>query len=164
MESLHQQKSINTVTGVFATRKDAENAYQTLLRLGYRADEITLIMAEGTFDKLFDHPKNYFYQDSTSTKKEQVTKISEALDVLGRFVAIPGLALVVAGDLTKGGVRALSSSVLSDEYAEYFQNRLLDGEILIDFGLHTNREKDLIVHKWEDFGGYPLIRSVNNAA
>jgi hypothetical protein len=164
MESLQQNKSINTVTGVFATREDAENAYQTLLRLGYKASEITLIMAAETFEKLYQNRNNGFYQNNTAKKKLQVTRISEALDVMGSFVAIPGLALVVAGDLTTGGVRALSSSVLSDSYAEYFQNRLMDGEILIDFGLHTNREKKLIVNKWEDFGGFPLIRRITEAA
>ncbi|WP_031530132.1 hypothetical protein [Dyadobacter crusticola] len=164
MDSIQQNKSINTVTGVFATREDAENAYQTLLRLGYNAGEITLIMSEDTFDRLYEHKSNYFYQSNTTKKKLQVTRTSEALDVMGRFVAIPGLALVVAGDMANGGARALASSVLSDKYAEYFQNRLIDGEILIDFGLHTSREKNLILHKWEDFGGYPLIRRINNAA
>ncbi|KAA0992581.1 hypothetical protein [Dyadobacter aurulentus] len=163
MESSQQKRSINTVTGVFATREDAENAYQSLLHLGYKADEITLIMAEETFDKLYDRKVNRF-QHSPARKKLQVTRISEALDVLGRFVAIPGLALVVATDFAKGGARALSSSVLSENYAEYFQNRLLHGEILIDFSLHTAREKNLIVHQWEDFGGYPLIRRISNAA
>jgi hypothetical protein len=163
-----QQKSISTLTGVFATRDDAENAYRTLLKLGYRAEEITLIMSEETCDRLYERHEEDFYvsknQDYFKRKKLQVSRISDALDVYGRFVAIPGLALVVAGNLKEGGFRALSNSVMSDDYAEYFQRRISDGEILIDFGLHTVKERNLIIGLWENYGSFPLVRRVRNAA
>jgi hypothetical protein len=167
MKPLHHQ-SISTVTGVFATREDAEKAYQTLIKLGYQAEEITLIMSEDTCDRLYEHDGDSFYNnaglDYFKRKKLQVSRISDALDVYGRFVAIPGLALVVAGDLKEGGFRALSSSVMSDEYGEYFQSRIQDGEILIDFGLHTPKERNLIMGLWENYGGYPIARKISNAA
>jgi hypothetical protein len=168
MEALHQHKSINTVTGVFATREDAEKAYQTLIKLGYRAEEITLIMSKDTCDRLYEHDGDSFYNNSGldyfKRKKLRVSRISDALDVYGKFVAIPGLALVVAGNLQEGGFRALSSSVMSDEYGEYFQSRIQDGEILIDFGLHTAKERNLIIGLWENYGGYPIVRKISNAA
>ncbi|TLV03537.1 hypothetical protein [Dyadobacter luticola] len=159
-------KKISTMTGVFATREDAENAYKTLIGLGYEAEEITLIMSEETCGKLYHHSGSDFYTDNLKhhRKKLQVTRISDALDVYGRFVAIPGLALVVVGKLNEGGLRAMSSSVMSDDYAEYFKRRIQDGEILIDFGLHTPKEQKLLLGLWEDYGGMPLVRRVTNAA
>jgi hypothetical protein len=153
---------------MFATRADAENAYLSLLKLGYKPEEITLVMSEETCDRLYQYHEDDFYQSrkvrSGAGKKLQVTRISDALDVLGRFVAIPGLALVVAGKLDEGGQRALSNTVLSDEYATYFQRRIQEGEILIDFGLHNLKERNLIVNLWENYGGFSLVRKISNAA
>lgn len=166
METIHKTRSISTVTGVFATRVDAESAYLTLLNLGYDPSEITLIMSQDTCDKLYAQSSSKIYQGPAGEKirRLQVSRISEALDVYGRFVAIPGLALVVAGNMKAGGFRALASSVLSDDYAAYFQSRIRDGEILMDFGLHTFKEKKLIMGMLENYGGDPLVRRVKSAA
>ncbi|MCF0048928.1 hypothetical protein LXM25_02590 [Dyadobacter sp. LJ53] len=168
MNDTYNTESVNTVTSVFATRADAENAYKALLKLGYDAEEITLIMSEETCERLYqyhdlDHDNNRT-PSLGKGKKLQVTRISDALDVFGRFVSIPGLALVVAGKLNEGGQRAIAGTVLSDEYATYFQRRIQEGEILIDFGLHNVKERNLIVNLWENYGGYSLVRKVNNAA
>lgn len=153
---------------MFATRADAENAYQSLLNLGYKPEEITLVMSEETCERLYQYHEGDFYKSRTfrpgTDKKLQVTRISDALDMLGRFVAIPGLALVVAGKLDEGGQRAISNTVLSDEYATYFQRRIQEGEILIDFGLHNLKERNLIVNLWENYGGFSLVRKISNAA
>jgi len=168
MNDTHMTKSVNTVTSVFATRTDAENAYKALLKLGYEAGEITLIMSEETCERLYQYHDSDFDDNRTSVlgkgKKLQVTRISDALDVFGRFVAIPGLALVVAGKLDEGGQRAITSTVLSDEYATYFQRRIQEGEILIDFGLHNVKERNLIMNLWENYGGFSLVRKISNAA
>jgi len=54
--------------------------------------------------------------------------------------------------------------VLSDEYAAYFQRRIQEGEILIDFGLHNVKERNLIMNLWENYGGFSLVRKISNAA
>jgi len=168
MNTIHNKKSINTITGVFSTIKDADNAYHALLEFGYKPYEITLIMSEETHQKLFTQHDIDFYLNSNSFKENgrepEVSSISDALDVFGRFVAIPGLSLVVAGNFTDGGFRALSGSVMSDEYAAYFQSRIKEGEILIDFSLHTVSERNYIINLWEYYGGFPLVRKVSHAA
>lgn len=168
MNDTHITGAVNTLTSVFATRADAENAYQALLRLGYKADEITLIMSEETCERLYQYHDTDYNNNRKSSlgigKKLQVTRISDALDVYGRFVAIPGLALVVAGKLDEGGQRAVTSTVLSDEYATYFQRRIQEGEILMDFGLHNLKERKVIMNLWENYGGFSLVRKISNAA
>ncbi|MCF2505152.1 hypothetical protein L0663_17275 [Dyadobacter sp. CY107] len=125
-------------------------------------------MSEETCERLYQYHDSDFDDNRKfgigKGKKLQVTRISDALDVFGRFVAIPGLALVVAGKLDEGGQRAIASTVLSDEYATYFQRRIQEGEILIDFGLHNIKERNLIINLWENYGGFSLIREVSNAA
>ncbi|MCF0041622.1 hypothetical protein [Dyadobacter fanqingshengii] len=125
-------------------------------------------MSEETCERLYQYHDSDFDDNRKfgigKGKKLQVTRISDALDVFGSFVAIPGLALVVAGKLDEGGQRAIASTVLSDEYATYFQRRIQEGEILIDFGLHNIKERNLIINLWENYGGFSLIRDVSNAA
>ena len=165
MKDGYNKANTCTVTGVFATREDAENAYHILMELGYSPDEITLIMSEKTQDKLYNSRTNYSGFDAGfHFDKDSCNTISDAIDALGKFVAFPGVALMVAGDFNDGGVRALTDSVMSDRYAQYYRTRINDGEIVIDFLPHTVNERNIISGIWEDFGGDPLIRNVDNAA
>ncbi|WP_221393072.1 hypothetical protein [Dyadobacter sp. NIV53] len=154
MENGYNKKNICTVTGVFATKEDAENAYHILIDLGYTADEITLIMSDETQNKLAKSSHDNLNVDHT---------IADIMVSLGKFVAFPGVALMVAGDFNDGGVRALTGSVMSDIYAQYYRTRIKDGEIVIDFRPRTVRERNMITDLWENYGGYPLIR-VSDAA
>jgi len=165
MKDGYNKANTCTVTGVFATREDAENAYHILMELGYSPDEITLIMSEKTQDKLYNSRTDYSGFDAGfHFDKSSCNTISDAIDALGKFVAFPGVALMVAGDFNDGGVRALTDSVMSDRYAQYYRTRINDGEIVIDFLPHTVNERNIISGIWEDFGGDPLIRNVDNAA
>ena len=167
MEEGYNKKNTCTVTGVFATREDAENAYHILMSLGYTPDEITLIMSDKTQDKLYNNRIDYSksaVDAGFNFNKNSCNTISDAIDALGKFVAFPGVALMVAGDFNDGGVRALTGSVMSDRYAQYYRTRINDGEIVIDFLPHTINERNMISGLWEDYGGDPLIRSVENAA
>jgi len=165
MEMLNTKKDTCTVTGIFATREDAENAYHTLIEMDYSPDEITLIMSDETNDKLYKPASvmmansNYGFQDS-----DVCNSIADAIDHLGMFISFPGMSLVVAGDFNDGGMRALASSVMSDKYAQFFRNRIKDGEIVINFQPHTLKERNMIANIWENYGGDSVIRRLSHAA
>jgi len=165
MENQHTKRDTCTITGVFATQEDAENAFHILMEMGYNPEEITLIMSDETKDKIYNH-KAGLRLDSVpdSEHANACMTILDALDSLGKFVAIPGVSLMVAGDFNDGGVRALTSSVLSEKYAQFYQTRIKDGEILIDFQPHTMKERNMITSLWENYGGDSVIRRLGNAA
>jgi hypothetical protein len=168
MEARYNKQDTFTVTGVFATRQDAENAYHILMELGYTPDEITLIMSDETQEKLYKSPdqdlKMLLESRKYNRSDENCSTIYDALNTFGKFVALPGVALMVAGDFNDGGVRALSGSIMSDKYAHYFQTKIKDGEIVIDFKPHTARERNIIANLWENCGGDPLVRRARNVA
>ncbi|QRR00915.1 hypothetical protein [Dyadobacter sandarakinus] len=165
MKTVDHQESVSTVTGMFATGKDAEKAYQTLLDLGYHKEEITLVMSEAAYKELIQaHTQQNVHPTFVISRPGRSAGFREALDQYAHYVGIPGLSFMVVGNLTEGGLRTISDTILSDEYAEYFQRSVRSGEILIDFGLHNAREKNLITDLWENFGGHPLVRPVGNAA
>lgn len=167
MENQGNGKSAFTVTGVFADKADAENAYHFLMTLGYRPSEVTLIMSDETGQKMNQH-RDHRLRGGSKTRftiqKERHSGISEAIDSYGKFVAIPGASLMVAGDLSGSGLHALANSVMSDKYATYYKTLIKEGEIVIDFAPHSVKEKNMIAGLWEDFHGYPITRRANHAA
>ena len=165
MVNQNTKRDTCTITGVFATREDAENAFHSLMELGYSPDEITLIMSDETKDKLYNQQIGLMLDTvPDSSRGNACITILDALDSLGKFVAIPGVSLMVAGDFNDGGVRALTSSVMSDRYAQFYQNRIKDGEIVIDFQPHTIKERNMITSLWENYGGDSVIRRLSHAA
>ena len=165
MENQFKKNNAFTVTSVFSTKEDAENAYHVLMLMGYTPEEITLIMSEDTKEKLYKHDTRMLLNSSGCFDKENsCITISDAVDTLGKYVALPGVALMVAGDFNDGGVRAVSTSVMSDKYAQYYRTRINEGEIVIDFQPHSLKERDMITGLWENYGGFSHIRRVGNAA
>jgi hypothetical protein len=152
-----------TVTGIFATREDADRAYHSLIELGYCEEEITLIMSEKTQEKHFGIPGDKLNAGYTPDPQNE-SDIVRAIQHLGKYVSFPGVALVVAANFNDGGVRALSASVMSDTYAQFFRGRINDGEIVIDFNPHSIKERNLITGLWKSLGGLPLIRRLDVAA
>ena len=163
METNYNMQDTCTVTGIFATREDAENAFHILIELGYNPAEITLIMSEETKEKLYNCCVPQIHSAGFNGKRCCAT-ISDAINTLGKFISFPGVALMVAADFNDGGVRALNASVMSDRYAQYFRTRINDGEIVIDFKPHTVQERNIITGLWENYGGDPLIRRFRNVA
>jgi hypothetical protein len=166
MENQGNGKSAFTVTGVFADKADAENAYHFLMTLGYTPSEVTLIMSDETGQKMNKNNDRHHRAGSRTRFiiQKELNGISEAIDAYGKFVAIPGVSLIVAGDLAGSGLNALANSVMSDKYATYYKTLIKDGEIVIDFAPHSVKEKNMIAGLWEDFHGYPITRRANHAA
>ena len=163
MDTNNTINNAGTITGIFATKEDADRAYYSLMELGYSEEEITLIMSEETQEKLYALPvsvssSGYVYESQNKNP------IQTALEHLGKFVSFPGVAMVVAANFNDGGVRALSASVMSDKYAQFFRGRINEGEIVIDFKPHSIYERNYITDLWKKIGGFPLIRRLSTAA
>jgi hypothetical protein len=161
--NIDTRHNAGTITGIFATREDADQAYFILMELGYSEEEITLMMSEETQERLYGIPidkSNLSSADEDQTSND----IVRAIKHLGKYISFPGVALVVAANFNDGGVRALSASVMSDKYAQFFRGRINEGEIVIDFKPHSISERNLITSLWRKFGGTPLVRGTKTAA
>jgi hypothetical protein len=151
-----------TVTGIFATKEDAETAYNFLIEMGYEPDEITLMMSEHTKERFYKdvNPDHYLLAGRAVTDNA----IQTAIRFFGRFVAFPGVAMLVVANFRDGGIKAVTRSVMSDKYAQFFRTKINEGEIVIDFNPHSVKERNLIRAIWERCGGLPLIRRSETAA
>lgn len=163
MRAQRETQNTSVITGMFANTTEAENAYHLLMELGYAPHEVTLIMSEKLSEALLGRTNGRktlrIHQDL-----ECCPEISDAITAHGTCVAIPGCKIVVTGDFSDGSARAISESVLSDDYAEFYQSRLEEGEIIIDFVAHSARDKRLVRKMWADCDCLPIVRHAGHAA
>ena len=130
---------IGTITGVFRTKEDAEQAYQSLINRGYSSDEIIVLMSDKTRDLYFkdsetkdrdyDTDERVHDHDKESLGSKAMEKagvgsaiggtagaIIGAIAAIGTSVALPGLGLVVAGPivaaLTGAGAGGLTGGLI----------------------------------------------------
>ena len=161
-----------TITGVFRSRDDAENAYNALIEKGYLPNEIILLMSDETHRSQF--------KDATDTgsghKAMENAGIGSAIGgtlgaivgviaAIGTSVALPGLGLVIAGPivaglsgagaggLTGGLIGGLIGSGMSDEHAKAYEDSLKEGAVVIGVVPKTAEDRRLINTAWRQYRG-----------
>jgi hypothetical protein len=128
--------------GVFPTAMDAKRAVDRLLQAGFGAAEISVVCSDHSKDAWF---RQFEHQQpaGTSTPKAAIAggtagAILGSLSVLASVVATGSLALWMAGPIftlaggAAGGlIGAMSSRGVEKELANYYQQAVLDGDILV---------------------------------
>ena len=161
-----------TLTGVFRTRDNADRAYDALIRRGYTANEITVLMSDETHNTFKDSDRESDLGNRSmegagvgSAIGGTAGAIVGALAALGTAVALPGLGLVIAGPivagltgagaggLTGGLIGALVGSGIPKERAEYYQSSLEEGGIVIGVVPRTADEGAEIAEEWRRYEG-----------
>jgi len=148
------------VTGTFRDRESAERAYEDLVRRGYSAEEIDVLMSEDT-------RKRHFKSTTTTTEMGNkaasgglagatlggtVGAVAGALAVAGTL-AIPGLGIVLAGPLaaalaglgagaaTGGLIGGLIGAGIPEERAKVYKTEIDNGGIIL--GVHPRSAEDV---------------------
>jgi len=141
------------VTGVFRNPSKAEYVFNSIRSMGYRDDEINLLMSDKTRASLSSEPTE------PATRYEAGTKAAEGMGVGGAIgtavgatlaglavvgsLAIPGLGLVIAGPLaavlvgggagalTGGLIGALVGAGITEQSARAYEVALRGGGVVI---------------------------------
>ncbi|MFP4088971.1 MAG: hypothetical protein ACLFUB_12970 [Cyclobacteriaceae bacterium] len=175
--SLHKEKT-GLVTGVFSSRQDAENAFESLIKRGYKADEITVLMSDDT--------RNKHFKDEHSDKNKETTKLGNksmegagtgsaiggttgaivgAIAAAGISVALPGLGIILAGPLagalagagagglTGGLIGALVGAGIPKERAVRYENHIKQGDIVLGVTPHSHDDATAIQEDWKTYHG-----------
>lgn len=96
------------VAGLFREHENAELGYQALRALGYREQDLSVLLSSETRESFFLHPvgRSSYEPQSSFEAGALVGGIVAALVSHGTTVVLPGLVLVVAGPLVGGFVHA----------------------------------------------------------
>lgn len=128
--------------GVFATVGEAERAVHGLLEAGFTTEEITVLCSDDEKEKYF---RAFEHQEPAGALTPQAVLAGGAIGallggipVIGAAVATGSVVLWVAGPaiasalgVTGGLVGAMSTRGLEKEIANYYQQAVLEGFILV---------------------------------
>ncbi|HYE73138.1 MAG TPA: hypothetical protein VEF04_07405 [Blastocatellia bacterium] len=159
--------------GLFSTPEQADKAYRKIIDMGYGNHSVGVIMAEETHNALFAKvPERDASSETPGDDKsgQGVLAMSAtgaalgALAAIGVTIALPGIAvagaLATAG-LLGGGMGAVAGSLFGGllgsavpkHQAEYYENQVKGGKILIRVVPESQQEVEEITREWEQIGG-----------
>jgi hypothetical protein len=138
--------------GIFATIEEAEQAVRELLEAGFTTDEITVICSDEDKEKYF---RSFEHQEPAGAMTPKAALGGAAIGallggvpVIGAAVATGSLVLWVAGPaiasalgVAGGLVGAMSTRGFEKEIANYYQQAVLDGLILVAAQAHGPQSK-----------------------
>ena len=165
------------LTGMFADRESAENAYNSLHERGYSKDDINLIMSDETRKKHFSDVE----ETEIGTKAAEgagkgsaiggtVGAIVGVVAALGTSLVIPGLGLLVAGPLAAGFagagaggiaggvIGALVGSGIPEERAKIYESGVKDGRIVMGVNPRNDDDANHIENSWRENKGEEIYR------
>ena len=158
--SENEKSGKRMLTGMFADRESAENAFSTMHERGYTKDDLNLVMSDETRKKHFSDEAG---ETELGTKAAEgagkgsaiggtVGAITGVVLALGTSLVIPGLGLIVAGPIaaglagagaggiTGGIIGALVGSGIPEERAKIYESGIKRGNIVM--GIHPRNEED----------------------
>jgi hypothetical protein len=161
------------LVGVFKDNNNADKAFVALLKLGYTANEINIVMSESTRNAYYnsENKETIIAQSSMegagngaavgSTIGATIGTIIGVAVAIGSSIIIPGIGFLAAGPIiaglagagtgvvTGGIIGALVGVEATDK--QLYEKYLQEGQILI--GIRAKLDDESIIRKaWQDIG------------
>jgi hypothetical protein len=145
----------NLVTGLYHSRVSAEQATEELMKAGFSAEDISVLMSETTQGREFAIKKSTKAPEGAAagaTIGGVLGAITAGLAAIGTL-AIPGVNLVAAGPIvaaltglgagaaTGGLTGALLGLGIPEHEAKFFHKEIEQGGILVGVYVHDDRAK-----------------------
>lgn len=170
--------STGTVSGVFFTKKDADAAYNGLLKRGHTPDDISVLMSDETLDK---HQKQGYEQANDESTKvvepagdslldKTKTAITETIISITAMISLPGLGIAISntlfkkiainpqeGELANGTVSAVIGSRIPEEHTDSYGGSVKEGGIIISVDPRNEDEKRAIVLDFKKHNGHDIL-------
>jgi hypothetical protein len=137
--------------GVFSNVEEARSAVRRLLESGFSQEQVTVVCSDETKERYFrefehQHPAGT-YTPTAAITGGTIGALLGGLTVVGAAIGTGSLALWAAGPITAwaGGVAgglvgAMMTRGVEKELANYYQQAVLDGQILVAAEVNSNHE------------------------
>jgi hypothetical protein len=165
------------VTALFRSPDAAERAYRAAAALGYKDEDINVVISDATRDRLLADARHPKLSDNAAESKDQPTKgadlggptggtfgtIAPVLAAVGTAVLVPGLvfagpiaiALTAAGavGIAGGLIGALKDWGIPQDRVNEYETAVRDGAILIGVKARSDEDAQQLEEKWRAEGG-----------
>ena len=157
--------SVGTVSGVFFTKKDADNAYHNLIRMGHTEDDISVLMSDETLSK------NQVYTDEPADE----SALSRAANAFTGFIisitsmiSLPGIGIAISNTLQKkmpadvvshetGKQDVMRGSGIPEQHFDSYDSGMREGGIIISVDPRNNDERKSIVNNFRLNNGTDIL-------
>jgi hypothetical protein len=163
---------------LFRDHDNAGKAYNAALKLGYKKEEINVLMSEETkkqhgYDR--KHPPDHSLTDEAikgagigGSLGVTTGAITGAIMAAGTLIAISGIGLAIsgplavglagagAGGIAGGLVGALMNAGIAEDHAKNFEAEIKNGSIMIGLAPHSLVDCNILESKWSNYGGIVL--------
>lgn len=148
----------STVTGVFGSRLQAEEAFDQLERAGISSDQISLVMTDEARGQHFDIRESSKVDEGTAAGAGIGGLIGAVAGIVASagVIVIPGLNLVVAGaivsslaglgagGLVGGLVGFLVGAGIPEHEAKFFEKEIAKGRVLVAIRCETKEQEERV--------------------
>jgi len=165
------------VTALFRSPDAAERAYRAATALGYKDEDINLVVSDETRDRLVSDARHPKLSSNAAESAEKPVKgadlggptggtfgtIAPVIAAVGTAVLIPGLvfagpiaiALTAAGavGVASGLVGALKDWGIPQERVQDYETSVRDGAILLGVKARSDEEAQRLEQAWRQEGG-----------
>jgi hypothetical protein len=167
------------VTGLFKDRSSAERAWRAAVDLGYRSDDINLMLSEESRAQMFGSEQSAGLSAKAAEAAETPSKAAEkmggptgghvgmiapVLAAVGTLLLIPGgviaagpvaIALGAAGAVGVAGglVAALTNWGVPKSRIELYESGIRNGGVLIGVKPRSEEDANKLVEQWKASGG-----------
>jgi hypothetical protein len=171
--------STGRVTGIFPSIGDADRVYEYLLGKGYTREDVTVVMTDQTHQGHFESTSGEQREHVESTHALDdagrgallggtAGAIVSAIAVVGSNLALPGFGLVLmgpllaaltgaaAGSIAGGTIGAIIGSGYPKEHADYYENAIKDGGVMISVSPRDNTDKAQIIETFKACNGQSI--------
>ncbi len=149
---------MSTVSAIFKTRPQAENALEQLDDAGFRHDQVSLVMSDETRDEYIRQIKESSKADEGAAAGAGVGGLAGAVAgmlLAAGTIAIPGINLIVtgalvsslaglgAGGLVGGLIGGLVGAGIPEHEAKYYEKEIKNGNFLVTVDTNTKEQESV---------------------
>jgi hypothetical protein len=167
-----------TVSAVFFTKKDADNAFKALLRLGHTEDDISLLMSDETLNKHANPPNEGNVSDPDTSDAEpgddskEGTKhvLADAIISITSLISLPELGIWISRKLTGSvtvtpverstkdeSIGEIIATKIPKEHCDTYHTGMKEGGIIISVDPKNRAEMDAIIREFKNNNGHDIL-------
>ena len=152
--------SLGTVSAVFFSKKDADKAYDALLKRGHTPDDISILMSDETLG---------IHEESLPENNEHSLSevVSDAIISITSMISLPGLGIAISKTLFKkirleeeslaADFSQVKNSLIVGQHADSYGDSMKEGGIIVSVDPKSFQEKRAIVKSFRENNGHDIL-------
>ena len=169
-----QSGSIGTVSGVFFSKSDADNAYKSLIGRGHTPDDIAILMSDETLNKYQAYGSEGVESQPDGLRGESTLSRAGNLFTgiiisITSMISLPGLGIAISKRLQRRipvgegeepideKEPTMTGSGISGQDTDSYSGHMQEGGIIVSVDPRNEEEKRAIIKEFRLYNGQDIL-------